>query len=668
MTVSAAALNFIDVMKAMGTYPDPTGASLLGGECAGVVTAVGEAVPDLRIGDRVVACGFGALASHLVVDAAHVRRIPSWMDDTTAAAMPLVTITAWYGLVELAALGPGDTVLIHSAAGGLGLAAIGVARHVGARIIATAGIERKRDYLRAQGIEHVFDSRDLSWRTQVLEVTDGKGVDVVLNSLTGAAITMGLEVLAEDGRFIEVGKRDIYADRLVGLAAFRKGISFAAVDLAGVMQRRPERFRRQFTEVWDRITAGDLPALPVRQVPFSDAVDALRDLARGTHIGKVVLTDPETVAAVTPDPMPDGTFRADGTYLITGGLGALGLSLAEFFADHGAGALALLGRSAPSADARQRLSRLRERGVRVHTYQVDVTDRSALAEVVADIRQRLPGLRAVVHAAGVLADATVANLTFEQLEPVIAPKVDGARHLDELTRNDPLDLFVLFSSAAALVGNAGQAAYAAANAYLDGLAQARRRRGVPGLSIQWGPFAEIGLAAADSGRGDRLEERGMGSFTTDDAWDAFVTLTQTDVSVVGYVPLDRRRWFDAYPDTAALASWQLLRDSSSCQSGDGAGSAAFRAALRDATPHQRPHLVEEKVKELTARVLRMDSASLERDAPFKSLGLDSLLSLELRNRLEAAFDLRLSPTLLWTYGTVAALTKALCERVAPPEA
>ncbi|HEV2637107.1 MAG TPA: type I polyketide synthase [Actinocrinis sp.] len=659
--VTAAALNFIDVMKAMGTYPDPVGADLLGGECAGRVTRVGPQVVGVAVGDRVVACSFGAIATHLTLGARRVRPIPPSLSDPAAAALPLVTVTAWYGLVDLAGLAPGETVLVHSAAGGLGLAALGVARQRGARVIATAGTEEKRAYLRTLGVEHVFDSRGLEWADQVMAATGGRGVDVVLNSLTGAALDLGLHVLAEDGRMVEVGKKDVFSGRSIGLGAFRKGVALFAVDVAGLMERRPDRFDRAFDEAWDLVTTGELPALPIQEYPFAAAAEALRDMSRGVHTGKLVLTDPASVRAVAPEPLPQGRFRPDGTYLLTGGLGALGLSLAEFLAESGAGALALLGRTPAGPEAITRIEALRAAGVIVRSYPVDVAEPVALAAVLAEVRAELPPLRGVFHLAGLLDDATIANLRPEQLDRVLAPKVDGARHLDELTAADALDLFVLFSSAAALVGNAGQAAYAAANAYLDTLAQARRGQGVPALSVQWGPFTGIGLAAADESRGGRLAERGMGGFPAEEAWPALVRLLRAGERAAAYVPLDVRRWFDAYPDTAGLPSWQLLRDAD--QSGAAGAGGPFLDRLRGAEDADRGPLVHGKVRELVGKVLRLDQTAIDPQTPFKSLGLDSLMSLELRNRLEAAFGLTLSPTLLWTYGTSDALTKVLCERL-----
>ncbi|MER5435287.1 SDR family NAD(P)-dependent oxidoreductase [Streptomyces sp. NPDC002588] len=662
--VTAAGLNFIDVMKAMGTYPDLSGgASLLGGECAGRVVAIGSGVDGIEVGDRVAACVMGSLASHVTVRADHAQPVPDHLDDTDAAGLPLSLSTAWYGLHDLARLEAGETVLIHSAAGGLGLAAVQVARSLGARIIATAGSEGKRRYLRELGIEDVFDSRDLSWAEGVRAATGGRGVDVVLNSLTGAAISLGMEALAEDGRFVEVGKKDIYASRNVSLSSFRKSISFAAVDLAGLLDRRPEKFARLFAEAWRRVTPDGIRALPRIGLDFADAAEALREMSRGAHIGKFVLADPATVRTVAPEPLTHGRFRADGTYLLTGGLGGLGLSLAGFLAERGAGALALLGRSEPGAEAARLIAEWRERGVRVQTYAVDVSDETALRTTLGLVREELPPLHGVVHAAGLLDDATVLNATPEQIERVLAPKIDGARHLDAATADEALDFFVMFSSVASLIGNAGQAGYAAGNAYLDALAVARRAAGRPGLAVQWGPFAEIGLAAQDDVRGARLGDRGMGSFPAEEAWAALVRFLEEDRQVVGYMPLNLRQWFDAYPDTAGQKTWEVLRRSQQSGAAGSGTDGAFLTLYGTADEGARLELVETRVRENVGRVLRLDPKTIDQEMPFKSLGLDSLMSLELRNRLEASFGLKLSPTLLWTYGNARALSGALSDRL-----
>ncbi|GAA4520921.1 phthiocerol type I polyketide synthase PpsC [Actinoallomurus oryzae] len=663
--VCATALNPTDALKAAGAFPGPPdeAAAVLGDECMGRVVAVGPDVALVSPGDRVAACVPGALACHVTVPAARVLPVPGGLDDAQAAGLPLVMAMAWYMLVDHGRVSADETVLIQAAADTVGLAAVHVARLLGARVLATADTEGKRAHLRKMGIGGVFDSRDLSWAEGVRAATEGRGVDVVLNFLPGVAISAGLDVLAPGGRFVEAGRQDIMKGRRVGLSAFAKGITLSAPDVRGMAQRDPARFVQILRTVWEHIRSGDLEPLPVHRRPFARAGAALFEMARNQHVGRIVLTEPQSVETVTAVPMPGGRFRADGTYLVTGGLGALGLSFARFLADHGAGAIALMGRSEPDDTTAKLLARMREAGTRVETVQCDVADAAALRRSLASLRADLPPLRGVVHAAGLLDDATIQNLTGEQIARVLAPKADGAHNLDEATAEDPLDLFVLFSSAAALVGNAGQAAYAAGNAFLDALAEARRRRGVPALSVQWGPFTGIGLAAADEQRGARLEERGMGGITVEEAWPALADMLGQDEPVIGYVPLDPRRWFDAYPDTAALPSWELLYEVARRGGAADVSGGEFRALVRQAAPEARAELVEQKVRELAGRVLRADPARMEPETPFKALGLDSLMSLELRNRLESAFGLRLSPTLLWTYSTTRTLAGALCEQL-----
>ncbi|MFG2648267.1 SDR family NAD(P)-dependent oxidoreductase [Streptomyces sp. NPDC048436] len=630
---------------------------VLGASCAGVVIDVGMDVEGFAAGDRVVACAAGALASHVTVHADHVLTAPDGLPDAEAAALPMAMAVAGHALADIGRLAPDDTVLVHSAAGGLGLAAVQAARLLGARVLGADRDQEGRRLLADLGADDVFDTDDPFWYERVKAATSGRGVDIVFGPFTGTAVRSGLELLAPGGRFLDTGSiTSGGTSRSVDLDALHGGISLATIDPAGLLAARPERFTRALETVWDLVAAGKLEPLPVRRVDYAEVNPALLELTGPERVVVTGLRDVDGVAAV---PLPAGRLRADGTYLITGGLGALGLSLAEFLARNGAGHLALIGRSAAGPEAERRIAALRADGIRVHTVRCDVGDRAALDAALDEVRAQLPPLRGVVHAAGLLDDATVVNVTSEQLASVLTPKTDGARNLDAATEHDPLDLFVLFSSAAALVGNPGQAVYAAGNAYLDALAEARRRRGRPALSVQWGPFTDVGLAADDSRRGARLAERGMGGIDVEEAWPALMRLLTQDEPVVGYVPIELRQWFDAYPDTAALKSWEWLRAAAKDGSGGGASGAELRARVAAARPDERAGLVEGTVRELAGRVLRIDPAAMEGDTPFKALGLDSLMSLELRNRLEAALGIKLSPTLLWSYGSPSALATAL---------
>ncbi|WP_330321069.1 SDR family NAD(P)-dependent oxidoreductase [Streptomyces clavifer] len=666
--VTAAVLSPADVREpaAAGRAP-ATDAPRAGRECVGRITAVGPDVSALRTGDRVVAVCPGALAGHALAPAAHVHRVPERLSDAEAVALPLPAMTAWYALTEVGRLTPGEAVLVHSSSLPDSLAAVQVARGRGARVfVAAVPGPVARDLLLGAGAELALDAEDSGWPDAVRGATGGRGADVVVGPRTGPAAPEARELLAEDGRLMEIAAAGAAVGPSLDREVLRKGAGFCSVDVDGLRERKPATFARVLEAVWAMAAEGRLTPLPTHSHDCAEQSGSA-GIAHDHGLARLVLTGLRGVGHVAPEPMPGGRFRADGSYLITGGLGALGLSLAEFLAADGAGSLVLVGRSAPDAEAAERIAALRERGARVETLRCDVTDRPALRQALEGLREGgLPPLRGVVHAAGVLADATIAHVTPRQIAKVLQPKVDGVRNLDAVTAKDPLDLFVMFSSAAALVGNPGQAAYSAANAYLDAFAEARRMRGLPALSVQWGPFAGIGLAAKDTQAGARLGERGLESFSPGEAWAALVRLLHQDRPVVGYVPVDTRRWFDAYPGTVSLTAWSELYAALEEDSTAVSGSAFLDALLR-APQDDRAALVEAKVRELAARVLRLDPERLERDALFDSLGLDSLMSLELRNRLEAAFGLRLSPTLLWTYGTLQALSGALLARTTPTD-
>ncbi|MEU8340640.1 SDR family NAD(P)-dependent oxidoreductase [Spirillospora sp. NPDC048832] len=630
---------------------------------AGRVAAVGPDVAGLEPGDRVAACAAGPPATHVTVRAEHLRGVPGDLADEEAAALPAAMTAAWHALADLAKLDPGETVLVHVQDGGAGPALVQVALALGGRVVATVESPGQRDQVVRLGVTDVLDRADRSWADRARALTGGAGVDVLVNHAGGPVLRLGLEVLADGGRFVDFA-RPQGDPGSIALDSLSTGAVFAVADLAGLARRRPARVAKLLGEVWELVEKGTLKPPATRRRTFAEFT-ADDGAAAGCAV-QTVVSGPETVERVDAVPMPGGAFRPDGTYLITGGLGALGLSLGEYLAAHRAGALVLIGRSAPTAEAGARIAALRAGGTRVETLRCDVGDADALRRALDSVRDALPPLRGVAHAAGVLADATIANLTPDLLRLTLAPKVGGARNVEAVTAGDPLDFFVLFSSAAGLIGNPGQAAYAAANAYLDAFAVRRRRRGLPALSVQWGPFTEAGLAARDQRRGDRLEERGMSGIAPHEAWRALPRLLGGDEPVIGYVPVDLRRWFDSYPEIASLKSWERLYSAAARGGADGPAGGAFLARLLEAPADARAGLVEEKVRELSGRVLGADPERIGAETPFKSLGLDSLMSLELRNRLEAAFGLKLSPTLLWTYGNPAALAGALCERLTGP--
>ncbi len=684
--VEHAGLNFMNLMSALGIYPGyDNGQGPLGIECSGRVVRAGSGTRHLQVGDAVVAVGHACLQSHAVVDAELVAPRPPGIDSTTAAGLPIAFLTAAYALDHLARLERGERVLIHSAAGGVGLAALQIARRAGAEVIATAGSEDKRNWLRSLGVQHVFDSRRGNFADEVLAATGGRGVDVVLNSLAGEAITAGLRCLAPYGRFVELGKRDIYGGSRIALAPFRANLSYYAVDLDRMMRERPAVLGRALRELMQSFASGELQPLPVKTYAADALVAAYRDLMPGTHVGKHVVAlrpAPEHIVAAPGHRM---AVHGNGCYVVTGGLGALGLEVARWLAKRGAGALMFVGRSAPGDAARAALAEIEaHRGTRVLTATCDVADGAALAAVLARARSEGGPIKGVFHAAGVLADSTLGAMTPATLRAPRDAKVFGAWHLERLTEGDALDAFVLFSSVASLFGTPGQGNYAAANAFLDALAGDRKGRGRPALSINLGPVAAVGLAAASAVRGRSLARLGFDGVPAERVVEAIDRLVADGIPQAVCAVFDAARWHaamgregamslvEAPPAAAQVAAGARgaampgaapgVNASASGERGGAPPSLAEALAAVPAGPPRRA-VMERAIKAEVSAVLRMALARIPTDRALKTLGLDSLMALELRNRLEQCADSALSPTLAWNHPTVRALAEHLAERM-----
>ena len=488
---------------------------------------------------------------------------------------------------------------------------------------------------------------------------------VVFNSLSGAAIDASLSALAPDGRFVEIGKRDIYANRPVGLAHFKKAISYSHVDLAGLAMRRPEQLSALLREVVDLLTQGRLLALPIETFPISRASDAFYKMAQARHTGKLVLTLDEEEIAIRVPIDSAVTVRPDATYLITGGVGGLGLSVAGWLAEQGAGQLVLVGRSGiTNATQEEALRSLSDRGVRVRVAKADVARRDQIETVLREIEESGMPLRGVVHAAGLLDDGLLLEQSPARFRKVMAPKIRGAVHLDALTRDLPLDFFVLYSSAAGLMGSPGQGNYAAANAFLDALAHHRRTQGRPALSIDWTAFSEVGLAVAQENRGARIGSQGMRSLSPAEGLSVLARLLQTDRAQIGVVPLDIRQWLEFYPAAASSRTLSRLVGAYRAGAGRPAGDPEVKKRLAAAAgPDERRVVVEDVVRKHVSQVLRIPENKVASNEPLTGLGMDSLMGLELRNRIESSLGMTVPATLLWTYPTVTALSGHLANEL-----
>jgi acyl transferase domain-containing protein/NADPH:quinone reductase-like Zn-dependent oxidoreductase/acyl carrier protein len=665
IAVQAAGLNFLDVLSAMGLRPGDEGDPLLlGGECAGDVVAVGEGVDDFREGDAVIAIAPSSFSRFVTTRAEFAVRKPVGVTYAQAATLPVAFLTAYYALHEVGRMRAGERILIHAASGGTGLAAVQLAQRAGVEIFATAGSPAKREFLRSLGVQHVMDSRTLRFADEVLAITNGHGVDLVLNSLTGDAIDRSLSVLAPDGRFLEIGKKDIYQDYRLGLLPFRGGLAYVAIDLAGLVRRRPAVVAGLLRTVVGQVDRGELSPLPLQTYPIADAIRAFHTMAQAQHTGKLVLTlDAATSTSIEPAVSEGVAIRGTGTYLITGGLGGVGLAIAQWLVEQGARSLALIGRRAPDPAAEVTLESLRAQGARVDVVQADAARSDALAKALALIDRTGPPLRGIVHAAAVLDDATLMRLDESSFRTVFAPKVAGAWNLHRLTDDRELDFFVLFSSAASIIGSPGQANYTAANAFLDALAHHRRARGLAALSINWGPWADVGLAAAQENRGQRLAAMGIGSIPPRLGAAAFGRLLSDPSPNVAVMDFRLRTWREVAPAAAALPLFSELVEQTGSDGRTRAATSRFRAELMTADARGRRALLEGHLVEQIAQVLRTPATRITPDTPFNTLGMDSLMGLELRNRLESSLGVSLPATLVWSHPTIAALVPHLAARL-----
>jgi acyl transferase domain-containing protein/NADPH:quinone reductase-like Zn-dependent oxidoreductase/NADP-dependent 3-hydroxy acid dehydrogenase YdfG/acyl carrier protein len=649
VAVAAAGVNFRDVLVALGMYP---GAAQLGAEGAGIVTEVGPGVTGLAVGDAVMGI-FGLAGSEAVVDRRLVTRVPQGWSWAQAAGVPVVFLTAYYGLSVLAGLRAGQRVLVHAATGGVGMAAVQLARHWGAEVFATAS-RGKWDTLRAMGFDetHIADSRTLDFEEKFSSATGGGGMDVVLNSLAGEFNDASLRLLAPGGRFIEMGKTDLRDPDAV--ARIHPGVGYRAFDL---MEAGPDHIAEMFVELIELFTAEVLKPSPVKAFDAHCAAEAYRFVSQARHIGKVVLT------------MPDGPAGlAGGTALITGGTGMAGSAVARHLVErYRVPHVMLLSRSGEQADGLPELvAALREAGASVSVVACDVGDRDGVAKALAQVPPHYP-VRGVFHAAGVLDDAVIASLTQARIDTVLRAKVDGAWNLHELTRELDLSAFVVFSSMAGIVGAPGQGNYAAANSFLDGLAAYRHGRGLPALSVAWGMWEEASTMTQHLGDRDkaRMSRAGLSALSTRQA------LELLDAALLGEHPVLVGTRLDMGALAANSAALPPLLSQLATRPArrvlehtDMVSLAGLRGRLDGMTPEQRQSELVELVCGNAATVLGHSTADVKADDAFQDLGFDSLTAVELRNRLKIATGLTLSPTLIFDYPTPAALAGQLGTQLA----
>lgn len=643
--VKATGLNFRDVLNALGMYP---GAKIpLGIECAGIVEAVGDGVTEFKIGDEVIGLTGAAFRSFATIPVERVFARPANVTLAQAVSIPTIFLTAAYGLHNLAGMKAGDRVLIHAAAGGVGLAAVQLAQRAGAEIFATAGSPEKHAYLESLGIKHIFDSRSLGFADEIMRVTNGKGVNIILNSLADEFIPKSLSVLTDHGCFLEMGKRDDWDQTKV--SQLNPTLKYHRYDLGLEMVNDMPFVGGLLKDILSDFEKGVFKPIPVRTFSMESVREAFRFMAQAKHIGKIVITQEDTAP-----------IRPDCTYLITGGLGGLGSVTLRWLIERSARHIVLMSRSEPTDEVCKTLNELRANGAEIVTIQGDVAHREDVERAIQTIESKMVPLRGIFHEAGVLDDGVLSQQNWSRFERVMNPKVYGAWHLHELTENIPLDFFILFSSAAAVLGPAGQGNYAAANAFLDGLAHFRRSNGLPALSINWGAWAEVGMAADLNSRTPQRSNTRETEVIKPEAGAKILDILFSEPPVQSIVlPINWNRLSQRQGNKTIQP---LLRKIVRVQNQSGRAKPAIMILeqIKTLSAGERETAFQDYVKQQVINILGLDPAqSFNSLRALTDLGLDSLMAVELKNKIEDDLELNIPVTYFLEGATVIDLSSKL---------
>lgn len=642
--VHASSLNFKDLMKVLGmldenVLEDTYFGESFGMECSGTIVSIGPNVKKYKVGDRVCAFVPNTFQSHITLSAQVIFPIPPNVSlEEAPIYVPFVTVLR--ALNEIAKLKKDETILIHSAAGAVGLAGIQYAQHVGAKIIATAGSEEKRSYLANLGVYQCSDSRSLSFVEDVMHWTEGRGVDVVFNSLAGEALEKSWSLLAPYGRFIEIGKRDISANSGLAMRYFNGNTQFAAIDLDRTFRDQPERMQRLLGKAYALFEKGVFKPLPCHLFSAHEVVQAFQFMARSKHMGKIMLILAQQTVQGIPLSLQKAIVSPHHSYLVTGGFSGFGLLAAKWLAEKGAKNLILVGRSGASTlEAQKTLEKLRSQGVFVKEASIDVTRSEQVSQLIQECDDEMPPLKGVIHSAMVLQDAFIHQLTEESIRKVLLPKMSGCMNVHKSTLHHSLDFFVLFSSVASIIGNPGQGNYAAANAFLDHFCHYRRSLGLQGTTINWGAL-QMGVLTRDSKVAKHLENHGIKGIPAKIALNVLERAIVGRVSQFCALDIDWQILMQSMP---SLKTSSLFSDFCT-ENASGTASTAFVDELRNAEETKRMTLIIDMLKDSIGKTLKMEACSIDISVRLNTLGVDSLMAMELQVTMEEALGIKI-PTM-----------------------
>jgi len=665
----AACLNLKDGLKVIGQLSEKaTKGSYyernIGHEAAGKITRVGSKVKDFKVGEEIIlAAPEGCLRSYVVsVPTYYLRKPKNISFEDALMVVPYMTVL--YSLRNRAQLQKGEKILIHNGTGGVGLAAIQYAQYVGAEIFTTAGSEEKREYLKKLGIKNIYDSRSLDFVKQIKEDTNGYGVDVVINAIAGEALYQSFELLSSYGRFVEIGKRDITENTGLPMQQFNNNISFLGIDVDRLMMERPEVVQAIHRDIEKFYEEGVFKAVNTHLFDAKDAVEAFNFMLQSKHIGKVVISFKDQEVEV-PLKTEKKQLDTNATYLITGGTGGFGLQIAQWLSSQGVKQLVLASRSgAKSDEAKDAIKLIEANGTKVYAEPVDITSDKAVADVVAKIKKDMPPLKGIIHGAVVLDDGFLVDMNRDRFVTSYNAKVGGALNVHKHTKDIPLDFFVSFSSISALIGNAGQANYVAANTFLDQFAHFRRANGMQATTINLGVLGEVGVAARDANVTAILESGGIFGFTTAQALEGLGLVIANTPVQIGMFDVDWARWSSINTKSASSSRFKALADAKGGGSGVGGKLAELCGELSAMAEPDRVAYMEGATAEEVARVLKLSVEKIDKTRGINFMGVDSLIAVELGRAFQARFGLEVSTMELLSGPNVSQLASGLLDKAA----
>ena len=672
--VHASALNFKDLLKVMGqispkviegTYFEEA----FGMECSGIVTAVGSNISVWKVGDEVVAAApKGCFRSHITIKPTYVVPKPSTLSFEEASVL-IPYLTTYHGLIDIAQIQEGETILIHNATGGVGMAAIQIARWKGARIIATAGTPEKKALLKSLGIEYIAHSRDLAFAKQVRAWTNGKGVDIVINAIAGESLFQSFNVLAPFGRFIEVGKRDIAENTGLPMNNFNKSLTFAAIDIDLMLKLKPAKAQSLLHAIGEAFEAGHFYAMPTQVYDAAQVADAFQLMRQSKHIGKVMLRLKDQDIQVHKDIRTKAWVDQQGAYLITGGTGGFGLAIAQQMAAHGAGQLVLVSRSGLKTDeARQAVADIETKGTKVLVSATDISQADAVQQLGHKLNAANIQLTGIIHGAMVLDDGFLIDMTPERYQKVMQPKAKGAINLYQYLNNSTLDFFLCFSSISSIVGNVGQANYVAANSFLDHFVHFLRSKGIPGIGVNLGVLGDTGVVARDADIEKVLASSGMFAFSNAEALAGLQQIVEHKPTQIGFFNLDWEHWMLTQPHAQVPSRFSTIINQQGAEASLSPQLEALIIELSGKEEFEQLDYLETEVANGIAQVLRIPLNQISREKGINQLGIDSLMTVELSNHLMKTLGLEVSNMELISGPSIRQLAKILFNKIDFPDA